>query len=165
VPASHPERGPGSPTVKHVGPWARAGLVALFEALLAAGDEPQFHPHPLTASQADRICSYRGLDEYHVAVNDGVIVGYGMLRGWGEGHAVPSLGIAVHPEHRHRGIGRLIMEALHQAARARGAAQVRLRVRSDNEVAINLYRSLGYELAGHERGQLVLLLDLRSRLR
>jgi hypothetical protein len=30
-------------------------------------------------------------------------VGYGLLRCWAEGFAVPSLGIAAHPDHRGRG--------------------------------------------------------------
>jgi ribosomal protein S18 acetylase RimI-like enzyme len=125
-------------------------LADLFAALRDAGEERWFHPHPLTDAEAERLCAYHGRDAYAVLVEDGRAVAYGLLRGWDDGFEIPSLGLAVHPAERGRGLGRELMERLHQEARARGATRVRLTVYADNEPARRLYEDLGYEL--EERG-------------
>jgi len=132
-------------------------LASLFLALARAGDDRLFHPHPLTPAAAWSICWHRNSadgsphDEYHLVVapsEDGLkdnVVAYGMLRGWVEGYETPSLGIAVHPDHRGRGIARQLMDHLHVVAGERGAARVRLKVYRDNLAAVRLYESLAYE--------------------
>jgi len=56
--------------------------------------------------------------------------------------------IAVHPDYRHRGIGRrLLAEGLLQAAE-RGAVKSLLEVRSGNTEALHLYYGLGYKAVG-----------------
>ena len=153
-----PDGGPttGAIDTHAVSPADAAGLAALFSALVAAADEQRFHPHPLTAAYAAYITSeYAGADRYFVATSRSVVVGYGMLRGWDEGFAIPSLGIAVHPAWRGRGVARTLMTALHHDAQRLGAPSIRLRVHPDNATAISLYRNLGYEFAGEENGQLV----------
>jgi RimJ/RimL family protein N-acetyltransferase len=47
-------------------------------------------------------------------------------------------------------------------ARAHGAEKVRLRVHADNQPARRLYESLGYEYAGEDRGELVMVIDVGS---
>jgi ribosomal-protein-alanine N-acetyltransferase len=143
-----------------VGHWCRSALGDFFEALRAAGDEALFSPHPLTREHAASLAAYAGRDLYYVAVAGGSILGYGMLRGWDEGFAVPSLGIAIHPDSRGSGLGRAMMAVLHLAARRRGAGRIRLKVHEQNEHAANLYRSLGYEFSECEGDQLVGYLEL-----
>ena len=53
--------------------------------------------------------------------------------------------IAVAERARGKGLGRLMMGELLKRARAQGSEQVLLEVRVDNEVAIQLYSSLGFE--------------------
>jgi len=53
--------------------------------------------------------------------------------------------IAVEPDARRHGLGRLLMQRLITEADARGAAQVFLEVRADNPAARTLYDSLGFE--------------------
>jgi ribosomal protein S18 acetylase RimI-like enzyme len=145
------------------GPLAPAheeALAEFFEALKAAGDEPFFHPHPLTAEQAGRLVRHGGRDLYCVATAAGRVRAYGLLRGWDEGYEVPSLGIAVHPEARGSGLGRAFLLFLHAAARARGATRVRLRVYPDNTAARRLYESLGYRWQGGGDEQLVGVCEL-----
>lgn len=120
-------------------------LTELFEALRKAGEERWFHPHPLTVREAERLCRYAGRDVYSALVEDGCVVAYGMLRGWDDGYEIPSLGLAVHPGERRRGLGRALMGHLHEEARRRGAARVRLTVEPGNESARRLYDELGYE--------------------
>ncbi len=56
--------------------------------------------------------------------------------------------IAVHPNYRHRGIGRrLLAEGLLQAAE-RGAAKSLLEVRSGNAEALRLYYGFGFKAVG-----------------
>ena len=79
-----------------------------------------------------------------VALRQGEPVGLANLgirdgRGW-----VGGVGV-VASEHRH-GVGRALMEALHDEARARGIGVLRLEVIEDNDGAIRLYEQLGYEL-------------------
>lgn len=52
--------------------------------------------------------------------------------------------IAVSPEARGKGIGRKLLEAVEADARALGCCKVTLEVRSDNERAMGLYRSVGF---------------------
>lgn len=124
------------------------GLHDLLAALVAGGEEKSFHPHAFDRDSLDALCrSGPGpCDEYRVATEQGRVVAYGMLRGWSAGFEVPSLGIAVHPAGRGRGVARALMMHLHDVARHRGAVRVRLKVYRDNAPAIRLYTALGYRL-------------------
>jgi len=146
--------------IRCIGADLEAALAVFFEELARAGDEAVFHPHPLTAEQAVAIARRRGADLYYALVKGGEVLGYGVLRGWEEGFAIPSLGIAIAPRHRGRGLGRLLMAFLHEAARLQGAAQVRLKVYAANTGAMNLYRRLGYVFRELGDGQLLGILDL-----
>jgi len=135
-------------------------LADFFHALREAGDESFFHPHPLTSPEADARAGYRGQDLYYVIIEAGAILGYGFLRGWDEGYAVPSLGIAIHPTRRGGGLGRMFMHVLHEAARGRGASRVRLTVDQRNVAARSLYEDLGYVIEPGGDGSLVGVLTL-----
>ncbi len=131
-------------------------LAEVFEDI----DETFFRPHPFSAREARRLARYAGRDTYAVLVEDGRAVAYGMLRGRDEGYTVPSLGIAVRTSEQGRGLGRVMMEHLHDEARRQGAAVVRLRVDPRNVRARRLYESLGYAYAGDDRGELVMVVDV-----
>jgi len=148
------------PTCQETRPEHAPALVAFFERLRAQGIEKHFHPHPLTAAEAQKRAATRGRDFYCVLMQGEVVIGYGMLRGWDEGYEVPSLGIVVDPAVQGHGHGRRLMEYLHATAHAREAKRIRLKVYPDNTRAIALYRSLGYEFQGPEQGQLVGLLTM-----
>ena len=140
---------------RRVGPELAAALGAFFAALRASGDERFFHPHPLTAEHALALAAHSGRDLYYAAVVGGRVAAYGMLRGWDAGYAVPSLGIAIHPDARGRGLARPFMHFLHAAARLRGAPRVRLKVYEENARAVDLYRALGYAFGDSEAGEIV----------
>jgi ribosomal-protein-alanine N-acetyltransferase len=149
--------------LRRPGPGLEEALARFFAHLRETGEEARFHPHPMTPDAARERCAYQGADVYCVALAAGVVLGYGMLRGWDEGYDVPSLGIAVHADARGIGLGRALMLYLHAEAARRGAERIRLKVYPDNAVAVDLYRSLGYEFApGLERGQLVGYKPLRG---
>lgn len=78
-----------------------------------------------------------------VELTDGAMIGFaiGMIEPGGVGHVI-SVGVA--PEWRRRGVGRLLMQAIERGFAKRGATICRLEVRTDNEVAQQLYLKLGY---------------------
>jgi len=139
-----------------------APLARLFARLRQADSENFFHPHPLTAKEAAVRANYSGRDFYCVMLQENAVIGYGMLRGWDEGYAIPSLGIALDPSIRGRGYGLILMNFLHDAAKKRGATRIRLKVDSRNHRAIELYRSLGYVLEEQADRQLIGFLTLAS---
>lgn len=84
------------------------------------------------------------LDASQVALRGGEPVGLVNLgirgtRGW-----VGGLGVVASA--RRQGAGRVLMEAVHEGARARGLDVVRLEVLEDNDAAFRLYEQLGYVL-------------------
>ena len=83
-----------------------------------------------------------------------------MLRGWDAGYDMPSLGLAVTPSHRGRGLAREMMHHLHQRAKHRGADRVRLKVDRRDLVAKALYDSLGYRFDRVSSTELVGYCDL-----
>jgi GNAT superfamily N-acetyltransferase len=52
--------------------------------------------------------------------------------------------LAVAPLHRGRGVGRRLLAAVEDGARAAGCCKITLEVRDDNATAQSLYRALGY---------------------
>jgi ribosomal protein S18 acetylase RimI-like enzyme len=151
-----PERHRTPLAIRAVGPTEASALADLLGRI----DTTYFRPHPMTPEQADRIANLAGRDVYLVGFADGVPVVYGMLRGWDEGYPVPSLGIGVRRDMERRGYGRAMMARLHEIARERGAAHVRLRVHPDNRGAAALYRELGYVEVGVDRSEVLMTLAL-----
>lgn len=62
------------------------------------------------------------------------------------GHDAWIGGVGVVPAERRRGTARALMEAVHEAARSRGATRVWLEVIVENTEAVALYERLGYRL-------------------
>lgn len=81
---------------------------------------------------------------------DGALVGYAGL--WYDGFDAQVMTLAVDGAHQNRGLGRRLLLELVERARGLGAAQVLLEVRVDNEPAIHLYESVGFEMLGRRRG-------------
>jgi ribosomal protein S18 acetylase RimI-like enzyme len=143
---------------------AGAGDEQMLTELFADIDETFFRPHPLTAEEARRLCSYAGRDVFALLLRSGRPVAYGMVRGWDEGYDIPSLGIAVRTDSQGQGYGRLMMSHLQTEAYKRGAKRVRLRVHRDNVRARRLYESMGYEYQGEDRGELVMTMTVGSKI-
>src|SRR5690606_34080568 len=85
-----------------------------------------------------------------VAEADGLVVGYaGMWVIIDEAHVT---NIAVHPDHRRAGIGRLLLEALMEGAADRGCDRITLEVRKSNRPAQQLYLSYDFVPRAIRRG-------------
>lgn len=74
------------------------------------------------------------------------VVGYAGL--WFDGEVSQVMTIGVDRTHQHRGVGRLLLEALIERSRELGAAAVLLEVAVDNERALALYRGYGFAPLG-----------------
>lgn len=105
------------------------------------------HAFPLVASVPDHVvagyvCPMQLLDEGHI------------------------LDIAVHPDYRGMGIGRLLVGKVLEECRKRGAEFVSLEVRPSNISAIRLYERLGFVVTGrrkryYENGEDAVLMEYR----
>jgi ribosomal protein S18 acetylase RimI-like enzyme len=110
-----------------------------------------FHPHPFTMEAITDIINTFCEDYYCVVVVYDKVIGYGMLRGLDDGFNIPSLGIMIDREWQGHHLGRVLMGWLHLvAAGGMGVEKIRLTVGKTNLAAVNLYKSLGYELKNKE---------------
>lgn len=127
-----------------VSPIWKDALKNFLGELETSGDTVYFSPHPNDDSALDFVTTNANKDLYYLLVEGKEILGYGLLRGWNEGFAIPSLGIAISPKNRGQGLAKLLMQFLYIAAYKKGAERIRLRVMKHNTRAIKLYEDLGY---------------------
>ncbi len=74
------------------------------------------------------------------------VVGYAGL--WFDGDVSQVMTIGVDPEHQRLGVGRALLQALVDRSRRLGASAMLLEVRVDNDPAIALYETFGFERLG-----------------
>ena len=81
-----------------------------------------------------------------VAVEDGVVAGYvgsQTVMGWTD-----MMNVAVHPDHRRKGVGRALVEELERLLQEQGSECLTLEVRASNTPAKTLYFDLGFTQVG-----------------
>jgi ribosomal-protein-alanine N-acetyltransferase len=118
--------------------WWHLPAVTLLEAQLFAGDSPW--TEAMFWSELAQGHTYLG-------VWDGAeLLAYAGLAVHPDGADVQTIG--VQPRHQGAGIGRRLMTELLTAA---GHRDIHLEVRTDNEPAIGLYRSFGFQIRGTRR--------------
>ena len=86
------------------------------------------------------------LSLWQVALDGETVVGYVGSQSV-EGEA-DMMNVAVHPEHRRRGIARMLINELTDALAKQGVHSLALEVRSSNAPAIALYEQLGFSQVG-----------------
>lgn len=70
---------------------------------------------------------------------------------WYDGDDAEVMTIGVDRRHQRRGVAKTLMRRLIDEARAKGARRMLLEVRVDNEPALALYRSFGFEMMGRRK--------------
>ena len=101
---------------------------------------------PWSLDAFEQEIKYNNLAFYVVAQVGEMVVGYAGL--WAiidEGHIT---NVAVHPHYRKRNIGEALVSVLIESTRKAGVLYHTLEVRLSNQVAISLYRKLGFQEAG-----------------
>jgi ribosomal-protein-alanine N-acetyltransferase len=81
--------------------------------------------------------------------NGEMVLGY--VCRWLVGEELHILNLAVHPEHRRSGIGRILVARIVQEAEEHGVQLLTLEVRRGNEPALALYRAFGFQESGVRR--------------
>ena len=86
---------------------------------------------------------------YVVGIEDGQVVGYaGMIVIADEANIT---NIATHPDHRRKGIGKVLLGRLIDICVENGFLLITLEVRKSNAAAIGLYNSLGFAIEGERK--------------
>ena len=145
------------------------------EALIRNGDAPDganvYEAFNLTHAESDYLLSYPDENSYDpeqeaqflakkaespneielVVIMDGKIAGMAGIEAVGSKYKVKhraEFGISVLKEYWGLGLGKALMQACIQCAREAGYVQLELNVVAENERAIALYKSLGFEEFG-----------------
>ena len=85
-----------------------------------------------------------------VAMEAGKVIGYTIMRHIeDEGHIC---NIAVHEDHRQKGVGSAIISALINIAKTRNITAITLEVRIGNRAAMALYHKYGFKVEGYRKG-------------
>ncbi len=105
-------------------------------------------PNPWSEATFRGEIQNRGISFPMVIVLDpgGAVAGYVMY--WLVGDEVQINNIALHPDHRGRGLGEAALRLVIGEVRAKGAVFVSLEVRKSNTPALALYKKLGFEILG-----------------
>ena len=117
----------------------KAAVISLWEAyeLLAPQNDP--------GKDIDRKLAVNP-ELFLVGEDQGEVIA--SVMGGYEGHRGWINYLAVSPNHRGKGYGKMIMSEIETRIRARGCPKINLQVRSSNDAVIRFYESLGY---GRER--------------
>lgn len=86
--------------------------------------------------------------------DEATVAGYAALSPYRERAAYSTTvedSVYVHADHQGRGVGRLLLDALVDTARAHGFHAVMARIVADHEASIALHAVCGFEVVGHER--------------
>ena len=131
--------------------WRPAAIAAYSDDHIRAGSMPADSAHEMAEKQfTDLLPDGVSTREHHLLVPEVDDSAAGIL--WlhipvdAPAPAAFIYDILVHDHLRGRGIGRGIMLAAEDYARAQGAVSMRLHVFGDNTVARHLYESLGYDV-------------------
>lgn len=81
-----------------------------------------------------------------VAIKDGEVLGYVGSQSVLDG--ADMMNIAVHPDHRNQGIGRMLIDELILQLQEKGVISLSLEVRVSNAPAIGLYQTMGFAVVG-----------------
>lgn len=129
---------PNDVHVRRYRPTDAESLVALWHEVLPSS-QPWNDPQTALARKVRQQDDLIFVAEKKAEVVGAVIAGYDGIRGW-------IYSLAVMPDHRICGIGRLLMREAEAALLALGCPKVNLQVRSTNSEVMEFYRRCGYEL-------------------
>jgi ribosomal-protein-alanine N-acetyltransferase len=117
--------------------------------------EKRSFPNAWSFRQLHRFLRCQGVSAF-AAVAGAAVLGFAFVER--SGADANLLNLAVHPDHRRTGIGRRLVDAVLEQARAKRLRKLRLEVRETNVPAQIFYRTVGFRatriLKGHYRDSL-----------
>ena len=131
----------------------RHQVVALWETVFGYDA-----PHNAPALVIDKKLAVRD-DLFFLALAEGAVVGT-VLAGY-DGHRGWLYSVAVHPSHRHRGLGRALVSHAERALVDRGCVKINLQIIAGNASVTAFYETLGF--AVEERVSMGKRVPLRQR--
>ncbi len=87
-----------------------------------------------------------------LAEENGIVLGDAVVLYHQGSQSARLYSVVVSPKVRGKGVGAKLLVRCEKAAKKRGCITLRLEVREDNDAAINLYRTRGYDLIGRIDG-------------
>ena len=123
----------------HIRPWEEKDIDAIAEM------EERCFSDPWKKSDLANVVKYPFYQSF-LAEEGGQVCGYGCLIVLFEDAELAN--IAVSPDVRGKGVGKALMESMHEKAKALGAERMLLEVRVSNASAIGLYEKYGYHRYG-----------------
>lgn len=103
-----------------------------------------FNP-PLTSDSLKKEIENK-FSKYIVAIKEGKVIGFAAL--WLIIDEVDIINIAIHPDYRGIGASNLLMDGVINLCKEHKIPSITLEVRSNNEVAKNLYKKYGFKEEG-----------------
>ncbi len=119
----------------------RNEMVALWQAVF--GYEAAHNAPPLAIDKKRAVddglffVALTGAPAVSGPVSGSIMAGYDGHRGW-------LYAVAVHPDHRQRGLGAALVRHAEQALTARGCMKINLQLADGNEAVAGFYQRLGY---------------------
>ena len=130
------------------------GIRAIYNREVLEGTAT-FDLRPRSPEEQRRWLTYRsGAHAVMVAVEDGEVIGFGSLSAYRDRPAYSTTvedSVYVALGHQGQGVGRVLLEALVEAAERRGFHTVIGRIAGGNAASVALHRRCGFELVGVER--------------
>ncbi len=143
----------------------------LYEAAYWRGTDLPEIELGLSTPQLSKLLSDWGRkgDTAVVAEDESTAIGAAWFRFWDDANhsfgyvssEVPELAIGVAMEHRGRGVGRKLIQALICEAADAGIARISLSVERDNP-ALHLYESVGFKVIGHGGNPCTMVISARA---
>lgn len=130
--------------IRRLGPEDTEKLALFFEQNNRLEITDFFHPFELTLDMAAKLLQKNRSDLFFVMEKNGNFIAFSMLRGWDDGYAIPAFGIFVDHTQHGKGFGRLMTEWTLRWADQMPCESIRLTTYQDNQMALKLYKSLGF---------------------
>lgn len=118
---------------------------------LSKKDKYFFHPHGFKLIDLEKLLIL-DYDYYFVLEKENELVGYSMLRTFGE-YEIPTFGGIIWQDFRGKGYGSELLKETLFNAKEIGFHKVKLKVYKNNIVAFNLYKKHDFKIIGEENNQ------------
>lgn len=109
-----------------------------------------FTPFEFSSTSVENILRKMRLDKYFGLFVNNELVGFYMLRGFDEGHEIPSYGVWISSEYSNSGLSKLTLYHAFAFCKLNGIKTLMLKVHPENLVAKKLYESLGFNKTGFD---------------